>query len=182
MEELYNVFISYRTDPVGQLISQRLADDLKSLGYFRIQPHLTSSNTAVPVHHRCLFSFFCPTTQHAGSQFPHRELSPLQWKRRVLNAGPPRKSWLSIKYYTSDHIIPLFTPFKASCLIRSKSQNHHRTKNKASRISIPVASWIFLSFVSPLSSTCQTGKEFFFFFNLIMVYSHPYPVKASIWS
>lgn len=33
MEELYNVFISYRTDPVGQLISQRLADDLKSLGY-----------------------------------------------------------------------------------------------------------------------------------------------------
>ncbi len=33
MNELYNIFISYRTDPVGTLISQKISDDLKHMGY-----------------------------------------------------------------------------------------------------------------------------------------------------
>ena len=33
MNKVYNIFISYRTDTVGQLISQRISEDLKRMGY-----------------------------------------------------------------------------------------------------------------------------------------------------
>ena len=48
-------------------------------------PNLNYSMLALTVS----FLLFRGDTGHAGSWFPHQELSPLLWKRGVLPTGPP---------------------------------------------------------------------------------------------